>query len=59
MTLGSLLSRIQGLRWGLQKYKDRLLYNQLHFLLAVTDSWSKGFEGTLSVQTKGTNLSGL
>lgn len=56
MTLNSLLPRIQGLRW---KYENQLFYNRSHFLLAMTDSWGKGFEGTVSVHMKGTNLSGL
>ena len=56
MTLNSQLPRIQGLR---RKDENHLFYNQSHFLLAATDSWGKGFEGTVSVHMKGTNLSGL
>lgn len=49
MTLNSLLPRSQGLRG---KYGNQLFYNRSHFLLAVTDSWGKGFEGTVSVHVK-------
>lgn len=56
MTLNSQLPRVQGLR---REGGNQLFYNQPHFLWAMTDSWGKGFEGTVSVHMKGTNLSGL
>lgn len=44
---------------GTVEIGEPAILHQSHFLLVVTDLWGKGFEGTISVDTKGTNLSGL